>query len=276
MDILFINPPWYKKSGNIWKSVSACMPPFGLALLAALVREKGFSVSFLDCNALQLGLDKIEEKLPKEPPLFIGITATTVLIDNALTLAKIAKKKYPKTKIIIGGVHATVNPQEVLNHQEVDYVVMGEGEYSLLELLSGWTPEEIKGIGFKENERIIINSLRETIPDINIFPPMPHDLLPMNRYYPALGSYQRIPSFGMITSRGCPGRCTYCKGNLLGEKIRFISAEKIFKEIVFLQKNYGIKDITFYDDTFTANKQRVKDFCQLILENKLNLTWCCF
>ncbi len=80
----------------------------------------------------------------------------------------------------------------------------------------------------------------------------------------------------MITSRGCPGRCTYCKGSLLGERIRFKSAEKIFKEIVFLQDNYGIRDITFYDDTFTSNKQRVRDFCNLILKNKLDLTWCCF
>ena len=276
MDILFINPPWYKKSGNIWKNVSACMPPFGLALLAALVREKGFSVSILDCNALQIGIDKIEEHLPASSPKFVGLTASTVLIDNALAVIKKIKERYPETKIIIGGVHATVNPQEVLNHQEVDYVAMGEGEYSLLELLSGWAPEGIKGIGFKENERIIINSARETISDINIFPSMPYDLLPMDRYYPALGSYQRTPSFGMITSRGCPGRCTYCKGNLLGERVRFISAEKIVKEIMYLQKNYGIKDITFYDDTFTAHKQRVKDFCKLIFENNLDLTWCCF
>ena len=276
MDILFINPPWYKYSGNIWKNVSACIPPFGLALLASLARGKGFSVSFLDCNALQLGLDKIEQHLPDDSPRFIGITATTVLIDNTVALAKIAKKKYPNTKIIIGGVHATVRPEEVLSFNEVDYVVMGEGEYSLLELLSNNPPETIRGIGFKKEDKIFINPARETIPDIDIFPSMPYDLLPMDRYYPALGSYQRTPSFGMITSRGCPGRCTYCKGNLLGERVRFISAEKIVKEIMFLQKNYGIKDITFYDDTFTANKQRVKDFCKLIFENNLDLTWCCF
>jgi anaerobic magnesium-protoporphyrin IX monomethyl ester cyclase len=276
MDILFLNPPWYKYSGNIWKNVSACMPPFGLALLAALAREKGFSVSFLDCNALQLGLDKIEENLPDDPPRFVGITASTVLIDNALALSKIVKKKYPNTKIIIGGVHATVKPEEVLSSKEVDYAVMGEGEYSLLELLSNNQPETIKGIGFKKEDKIFINPGRETITDINIFPSMPYDLLPMDKYYPALGSYQRAPSFGMITSRGCPGRCTYCKGDLLGERVRFISAEKIVKDIIFLQKNYGIKDITFYDDTFTAQRQRMKDLCKLILENNLDVTWCCF
>jgi radical SAM superfamily enzyme YgiQ (UPF0313 family) len=276
MDILFLNPPWYKYSGNIWKSVSACIPPFGLALLASLAREKGFSVSFLDCNALHLGLDKIGEQLPNEPPKFVTITATTVLISNALSLAKIVKKKYPDAKVIIGGVHATMNPEEVLSSKEVDYVVRGEGEYSFLELLSNNPPEKIKGIGFKKNGKVFINLSRETIPDINIFPPMPYDLLPMDRYHPASGSYQRMPSFGMITSRGCPGRCTYCNGALLGEKMRFVSAENIIKEIIVLQKKYGIKDITFYDDTFTVDKQRVKDFCRLILENNLDLTWCCF
>jgi radical SAM superfamily enzyme YgiQ (UPF0313 family) len=98
----------------------------------------------------------------------------------------------------------------------------------------------------------------------------------MDKYYPAQGSYQRLPSFGMITSRGCPGRCTYCKGSLLGQVIRFKSAESIFEEIDFLQKNYGIRDITFYDDTFTSSKKRVREFCDLIIKNKMDLTWCCF
>lgn len=276
MDILLINPPWHKESGNIWKNISACLPPFGLALLASLAREKGFSVFLLDCNALQVGLDKIEEYLPESPPKFIGVTATTILINNALAVAKIVKKKYPGTKIIIGGVHTTIRPEEVLSSEAVDFIVMGEGEYTFLDILFNKAPENILGLSFKKNGRIIINPPRETIPDINIFPPISYDLLPMEKYYPALGSYKRKPSFGMITSRGCPGRCTFCKGNVLGEKIRFRLASKIIEEIKFLQKNYGIKDITFYDDTFTTNKQNVRDFCNFILKDNLDLTWCCF
>lgn len=261
MDALLINPPWHKESGNIWKNVSACLPPFNLALLAAIVREKSFSTSILDCNALQVGLDNVEEYLPILPPRLVGITATTVLLDNARELAKVIKKKYPQTKIIFGGVHSTVSPKEVLGYPETDYIVMGEGEYSFLDLLSGKNPAGIKGIGFKSDGEIFINSPQETIPDINVFPLPAYDLLPMERYYPALGSYKRKPSFGMITSRGCPGRCTFCKGNILGERIRFRSAEKIIEEIIFLQQNYGIKDITFYDDTFTSDRKRVTDFC---------------
>ena len=276
MDILLINPPWYKKSGNIWKNISACLPPFGLALLASLAREKGFRVSILDCNALRLGLDRIEEYLPTPGPKFVGITATTVLISNALELAQIIKKKYPETKVIMGGVHPTIMPEEVLNFEAVDYLVMSEGEYSFLELLSNRASSEIKGIGFKRNGKSVINPPQETIPDINVFPMPAYDLLPMDKYYPALGSYKRLPSSGMITSRGCPGRCTFCKGNILGERIRFRPARKIFDEIVFLQNNYGIGDICFYDDTFTTHKQNVKDFCELILKNQFDLTWSCF
>lgn len=276
MDVLLINPPWYKKSGNIWKNVSACLPPFGLALLASLAREKNYSASILDCNALQLGLDKVRDNLPEFPPRFVGLTATTVLAENALAIAKMVKEKYPETKVIMGGVHATLLPQEVLGNPSVDYVVVGEGEYSLLDLISGLDPRHIRGIGFKENGRIVLNPARETICDINSFPMPAYDLLPMDGYYAALGSYKRKPSFGMITSRGCPGRCTFCKGNILGEIIRFRSAEKIIEEIEFLQKNYNIKDITFYDDTFTSSKQRVNDFCDLLLEKKIALTWCCF
>jgi len=275
-DVLFINPPRYRKSGNIWKYVSACLPNFGPALLASLAREKGFTASILDCDALQIGLDKIEEYLAEASPRFVGITATTVLIDNALELAEILKKRYPDTKIIIGGVHATVKPEEVIASKWVDYIIMGEGENSILELLSDKNPDEIKGIGFKKNGRFFINPSQETIPDINVFPFPAYDLLPMDKYHPALGTYKRKPSFGIITSRGCPGRCTFCRGNMLGDRIRFRTAEKIIEEIIYLQKNYGIKDITFYDDTFTADKKRVKDFCDLVLKNNLDLTWSCF
>ena len=276
MDILFLNPPWHKKSGNIWKSVSSCMPPFGLGILAALAREGGFSAAIIDFNAECIGLDRVQERLPDSAPKFVGITATTILIDIALELAKMAKKRYPETKIIIGGVHATVMPEEVLKSPDVDYILMGEGENSLLELLAGKDPQTTRGIGFKNNGVIILNSPQPIIPDINVFPIMAYDLLPMSKYYSAPGSYKREPSFGMITSRGCPGRCTFCNGDLFGSVIRFRSAEKIVDEIKFLQKNYGIKDIVFYDDTFTSNRKRAKEFCRLIIENNLDLTWSCF
>jgi len=276
MDILLINPPRYRKSGNIWKYVSACLPPFGLALLASLAREKGYSVSILDCDALKIGLEDIEKYLGKESPRFVGITAMTVLISNALELAKIVKKVYPKTRVIMGGVHATLAPQEVLERKEVDFVIQGEGETSLIQILSGQDLKKIKGIAFKENGKVIVNSPQETIEDIDSFPMLAYDLLPMDKYHPAQGGCKRKPSFSMITSRGCPGRCTFCKGNVLGDRIRFRSAEKIVKEIMFLQKNYGIRDITFYDDTFTTNRLRVKQFCDLILKNKVDLTWSCF
>jgi len=93
------------------------MPPFGLALLASLSREKGYSVSILDCNALHLGLNDTERHLPEQAPKFIGLTASTVLIENALEAAKLSKKKYPGAKVIIGGVHATVLPEEVLSSE---------------------------------------------------------------------------------------------------------------------------------------------------------------
>ena len=276
MDILFLNPPWHKKSGNIWKSVSSCMPPFGLGILAALARESGFSVAIIDYNAERVGLDRAQEYLPSSAPKFIGITATTILIDSALELAKIAKKKYPDTKIIIGGVHATVMPKETLNHPEVDYILMGEGENSFLELLAGKDPRTIKGLGFKNNGEIILNPPQPMIPDLNVFPIMAYDLLPMDKYYSAPCSYKREPSLGMITSRGCPGRCTFCNGDLFGSVIRFRSAEKMLEEIKFLQGKYDVNDIVFYDDTFTSNRKRMKDFCRLLIENKIDLTWSCF
>lgn len=276
LDVLFINPPWYRESGNIWKSVGSCQPPFGLALLANIAKENGYKTDILDCNALRIGLDKLDSFLPGQAPKYTGLTATTVLIDNALGTARLIKQKYPQTKIIIGGVHATVMPEEVLKNPAVDYIVLGEGEFSLLEILKGVLPENIKGLGYKKQKEAVINEKREIISDINILPRLFYEILPMKNYYPAPGSYLRKPALGMITSRGCPGRCTFCKGNVLGDRIRFRTAEKIIEEIIFLQRNYNIKEIQFYDDTFTANRPNVKRFCELILEKGLDLTWSCF
>lgn len=276
LDILLINPPWYRGAGNIWKSIGSCQPPFGLALLAAVVRREGFESQILDCNALQIGLDNVSLSLPKDAPRFVGLTATTVLIESAISVARIIKAAYPQTKVIIGGVHATVMPEEVLSEWAVDYIVFGEGELTLPDILNGVPLEEIAGMGYKRDGKIIINQPREVLSDINLLPRPLYEILPMDKYYPAPGSYKRKPAIGMMTSRGCPGRCTFCKGNIFGERIRFRSAENILEEIVFLQKCYGIKEVEFYDDTFTANRPNIKKFCELVLSKQIDLTWSCF
>jgi radical SAM superfamily enzyme YgiQ (UPF0313 family) len=102
-----------------------------------------------------------------------------------------------------------------------------------------------------------------------------YHLLPMSKYYPAVGSYKRLPAVSMVTSRGCPGKCTFCY-QPYGSLQRQRSPKKIFEEVMYLVKNYGIREISFYDDNFTTQKPRVREFCQMLIDNKVDLTWSCF
>jgi len=106
--------------------------------------------------------------------------------------------------------------------------------------------------------------------------PIPaYDLLPIKKYYPAKGSYKQLPAMSMMTSRGCPGKCTFC-AKTLGKKLVYKSAETIIKEMQFLINEYGIKQIQFYDDTFTTFRENVIELCKIIISNKIDISWSCF
>lgn len=277
MNILLINPPWHQKSSNMWKYVRSCMPPFGLAILAAVLEERGHNVQILDCNAERIGLDKLSELIPSGPFDYIGVTATTVLFYNAVEVARICKERFRRCLVVLGGVHPSVFPEEALANDFVDFVVRSEGEITLAELLDNpLNPSDIPGLSYSNGHRIIHNPPRPPRPTISDLPMMAYHLLPMEKYHAALGGYLRSPSTGIIVSRGCPGRCTYCYGKYLGNRVRFRTAEQIVDEITFLMREYGIKDITFYDDTFTTFQNLVQDVCGIMIARKIDLTWCCF
>jgi magnesium-protoporphyrin IX monomethyl ester (oxidative) cyclase len=128
MDILFIDPPWIIESDtNLWKQVRSCWPTLGIAYIASYLEQSGFSCRIIDCTAERIAVHDIEKHITCESPRFIGITATTPLIRNGLEIAEICKAFFPKAKVVFGGVHPTVLAEEVLQDENVDYVVRGEG-----------------------------------------------------------------------------------------------------------------------------------------------------
>lgn len=275
--VLLINPPWVLgEDKNLWKGVASCWPSLGLAYIAAVLEKSGHVVFYLDCSAEHYTVGETEEVLKKYKDLdYIGLTATTPLINNALVIASFAKKIFPQAKVILGGVHPSIMPEEVLNNPQVDYVVIDEGEITTRELVNGKDPSEILGLYFKKDGQIIKNLPRPLIQNLDEIPPPAYHLLPMDKYYPAVGSYKRLPAMSIFATRGCPGRCTFCYRTFLGV-VRKRSARNIIEEIKLLQKNYGIKEICFYDDTFTLFRNVVKDFCRIITEEKIDITWSCF
>jgi radical SAM superfamily enzyme YgiQ (UPF0313 family) len=279
IDAILINPCLFKKESNIWKKIDSCFPSLGLASIAAYVREKGFKVRIIDAPAYRLSVEAFEDYLKKNfnnyEPRYIGFTATTPSIKNAYAMAKIAKKIYPQAKIVFGGVHSTVLPKEVIGQLEIDIVVKGEGEITFYEILSDRRLSDIDGIVYQDEHQIIFNKQRQRIDNLDSLSFPAYDLLPMDKYYPALGAYKKLPAMSMLTARGCPGRCTFCN-KTLGERMVFRSADSLIEEIKLLIKDYGIKQIMFYDDTFTVYKENAKRFCQLLIEQNINIAWCCF
>jgi radical SAM superfamily enzyme YgiQ (UPF0313 family) len=275
--VLFINPPWTLK-GGVWRDVAACMPSLGLGYVASYLRKNcrlPLELHFIDMIAERIIPEEIPALLQNKEFDFIGITSTTITIKAAIKTAEKCKKQLPYTKIVFGGVHPSVMPEEVLSHGCVDFVIRNEGEIPMLELIEGKPLDQIKNLSFKREGKMIHNPSQELIKDLDEIPIPAYDLMPISKYYPAVGSFKRLPAMSMIATRGCPGLCTFCY-KVFGRTLRSRSARNIFEEVMHLHKNYGINEIAFYDDTFTSFRANVKEFCRLMIGSGIKISWSCF
>lgn len=280
---VLLNPLYAYADGSIYKEVSNLDPPLGLAALSAYVTAKGFPCFLYDLNVeAHHGLSVagfLKEWKQKTGILrpFIGITCVTTFAYSTYSLAQTVKEIFPESVVIAGGPHATFMPREVLACPFIDLVVMGEGELTLEEILKGLPYSEIQGLAFKtgDGSGIQINLARPRIKDLDSLPIPAYHQLQLSAYQPVLGSYKRLPAANMVTSRGCPGRCTFCC-RTFGNQVTYNSPARILQEIEGLITNYGIRQINFYDDTFTLNKSRVIELCQGMIARKLEIDWTCF
>jgi len=277
MDVLLINPPWLTKNGNIWHGVQSTYPPLGLLYVAALAEARGHRVRVMDVNAEHLEFDDIAAFLTERRPAWVGLTAVTAQIIVAHRVAELVKRVSPESKVVIGGVHGTALPDEVLRDPNVDFVVRGEGEKPFAALIDGEPVEQIGGLSYRGTnllQPVVNNPQAEPIEDLDSLPTPAYHLIRFDLYKPAVGAYRRLPSINMTMTRGCPGKCTFC--NSAETALRTRSAEHVVDEIQRLQERYGVREVSFYDDTFTIFKQQVSRLCDLILERKIDLSWSCF
>lgn len=147
MRVLFINPPWtVKRKKNVWRNIASIMPSLGIAWLAAVLERDGHQVKILDAHAERLPVEAITKWVYENGPFdLVGITATTPLIRNAVDISRLLKSEFPRMQIVIGGVHPTVLPEEVLAEPTVDLVVRGEGEETIREIAAEKSWDEMDG-----------------------------------------------------------------------------------------------------------------------------------
>lgn len=248
-------------------------PPLGLASIASIIREM-HDVKIIEANALNLSFEKVVEIVNKLKPDVIGITSFFATTNGVNKLRKLLMDV--DAKFYVGGAGPTAEPEKYVDN--FDAVVIGEGENTFLELLENKPLKDIKGICYKEKtskrkEQIRFTGRREQI-DINEIPPPAWDLLPIRKYKPETFCIKyTLPSIMMMTSRGCPFSCSYCAAHIMFKGVRYLSLDKTIEQIKELHYKYGIKTISFADSTFTANKKRVEEFCDLLLKNKLKIKW---
>jgi anaerobic magnesium-protoporphyrin IX monomethyl ester cyclase len=271
-----------KKEGKVVKKILlsaakmdfARFIPLGIAYLAAYCEREGYNVCVYD--ELPDRDNSLTDTLKSFKPDMIGISCMTVTYQKACQYAREAKAILPSTPIVFGGVHPTVAIEDTLKNDDVDFVVHGEGEETLVELLRRYGNDNdysgITGLAFKKNGKISINRRRSLISDLDSLPMPARHLFPMD-YYAQRWNWPRgywYKTANVMSSRGCPYDCTFCASKtVFGRSFRGFSPERTVDEIERLVKIYGFECISFSDDTFAINKKRAIEICKQIKERKI-------
>ena len=265
--------------------------PLGIASLAGYLRKRGFGVAALDCIVLELTHEDIVEIISKRNPRSIGISATTYALPSSTALAERLRKEFPNLLIILGGAHANVAGIDAAkNISSIDIVSYHpEGETVILDILEKFTDhnfnresllhdlnimKNIKGIIFKNKGEIIKNLPGEIIKNLDFLPLPARDLFPIERYVPLPNQYKKLPMTNMVVIRGCPYVCTFCDQAATTARRR--SPEKVIEEIKDVVEKYGVKEISFWDDTMSYNKKWMRELCEGLIESQLDVIWSCY
>lgn len=280
MKVLLINPPnsQQERYGR-FSDIGTLYPPLGLAYIAA-VAEKQAEVKVIDCEAMNYSFEDLKSLIKKYNPQIIGLPTYFNTLERCYHVADIAKEISKNIKVVLGGAQATLEPSKTISHKSVDFGVYGEGELTFRELLLSIKEKKsfskIKGLVWKKKKKIIINSPRKIIENLDELPMPARHLFPMDKYHSS-ANLRGKKTLNIMTSRGCPYRCAYCAGSLIfGRNFRFYSTNRVIKEIKELKERYHADDIQFFDETFTANRPRVIDLCNKLIKSKMNLEWSCF
>ena len=278
--ILLIYPPSsLEEEFSELEDVGNYQQPLGLAYLAAVLVKENYDVKIIDSPPLEFKIEDIINEIEKYQPDIIGLSAVTPTYVRALNLAQ-RIKKLKDIPIVIGGPHITTMPEETINNKCFDVGVIGEAEDTIIELVDALVNNKdlsmVDGIIFKKDGKIIKNNPRAALPDLDkvLFPA--RNLMPdLSLYHPTPATYKKLPIGTIMTTRGCPFRCTFCCRAVFGNNCRFRSPKNVVDELELLVKKHGAKEIRIWDDTFNADPARAIKICEEIINRKLNIAWTC-
>lgn len=302
MKILLVNPPYRRLMGT-----GHAYFPLGLGYIAAVLEKAGHQVKIYNGEVPKKGetgpsykggdfkyimsaheqylnnlkdenffvWNQFKKTLDDFKPEIVGVLVRSPLFNSALIINKLVKEWNKDCRIVWGGPHPTVAPLEVISMPEVDYIIYGEGEYTMLELVNSIEKNSdlsrVKGIYYKDiSGRIVKNSQREYIQNLQKLPlPARHLVFDDDVYAP--GAYADL-----MGSRGCPYMCSYCSAHSTwGRKIRYRPAQDIIKEMKLMRDNYNCEIVRLLDDTLTVNRKWAEYLCNALIEENLDVKWGC-
>lgn len=263
MRVVLVQPPI--------SSIEGWGPPLGLLSLATVLRDAGVACKVYDLSDGVSRIDDVREEISQGDSPLVGITATIANYREALHIAEEAPGW-----VVFGGPHPTVDPAAFLTNER-HLVVRGEGEAALPEIVralaAGRNPVGFPGVCGSVAGRTIIT---EPAPPLESFANLPC----VDRHFVDMGRY-RLRLMGrrattMLSSRGCPYHCAFCYNGFLGYRYRVRSACAVVEEVQTLRREFGFGGIVFYDDNFTNDRRRVREICDLLRENGLDVVWRCY
>ncbi|OQY46813.1 MAG: B12-binding domain-containing radical SAM protein [Desulfobacteraceae bacterium 4572_87] len=282
MRIVLVHP-----TGSNWvpgkKDVTAIanrMAPLGLLSIAAYLEREGHEVFVLDClgpGAANNNDAHVRSIFQKDPHM-VGFSATTSGFPDGYDLAVRIKALRPNVKTIFGGVHISALGSTLLDgYEAIDYLCMGEGEATLADLASGKKPAHVNGLAWRDGNQAVLNPTRPQISDLDDLPFPSYGKLEgfPKGYNLPLFSYINTPGATMVTSRGCPYQCSFCDRSVFNRGYRYNSAAYVYAHAAYLNRRFGVRHINIYDDLFTAHRNRIAEFCSLLVSKPLDMQFNC-
>lgn len=278
VDLLLINPSYadYGKAKiSKWDfySLPSVVPPLGIMYVAASAINAGYNVKFIDMEAETICFSKLKKIVKETNPKLVGIGCLTSLFSIVIELSKIIKSSID-IPIIVGGSHSLVDPDSIMEIETIDYCIRGEADFTIAPLLNYLLKdkgkiEEINGVSYRKDGKVIHNKSTELIPDLNKITFPARFLLRHNLYFNTLIKGKSCTS--IITTRGCPFNCLFCFP--IYKIARRRSIENVISEIREIVEQYNIRDFEFFDETFNLNPRWVIDFCNELVNQGVEIRW---
>jgi len=278
--ILLVHFPAYDNLNVILRRKKyGMLLPVGIGYIAGTLLNEGYDIKIFDF-ALKESRDTFFKVLDNYKPDILGMTIYNSSMKEAFSLATIIKEKMPNLPIVAGGAFVSWYKSNLCDPKtNVDYLVFGEGEITMSELAdairNNKSVKNIKGLCYKQNGVWVENEPRPFIKNLDKVGPIPLQLFDYKSYIPAAGTFIHLPSVPYLSARGCPYKCIFCDRFIFGNTIRLKDPILMVDEIERMVKDFGVREINFYDETFTVKQKRIFTFCEEIIKRKIQIGFKC-